>query len=186
MTHDTMPLYENYIDKKKTIKLMKAHLEFLRRHIRSLSFEDYQQLQQDSFATYLQYLKEQEFLVHEDAMEYLNYNKGVVSISSKKDDFIKQEEISSSLKKQEIDLKEGEEQKNVIREHQARWILSGIAKLKKQEKKFIIEKFIFNLDNHTIMERHHIVESTLNRNLVKAYLHLAIILKTEVLLSSSS
>ncbi|MDE6476083.1 MAG: hypothetical protein K2L08_04440 [Erysipelotrichaceae bacterium] len=182
MTHDIMPLYESYIDKKKTIKLMKAHLEFLRKHIRSLSFEDYQQLQQDSFATYLQYLKEQEFLVHEDAMEYLNCNKGIVSVLAGEDDFMRQVKVSSAVIKEEKHIKEGEEQKNIIREHQARWILAGIAKLKNQEKKFIIEKFIFNLDNHTIMERHHIVESTLNRNLVKAYLHLAIILKTEVLL----
>lgn len=180
--HD-MRLYEDKIDKKRTIKLMKSYLEFLSKHVHSSTFEDYQNLQKDSFDIYLQYLREQESVVREDILDYLNYTKSVVHIPRNR--HLVMHETNKIL--EAIDRKdkaiEYAKKKNMERDQQVRWILAGIARLSDKEKQFIVEKFIFNLKNHVIIERHQIVESTLNRNLAKAYLNLAIILKLEILLS---
>ncbi len=176
-------LYEDKIDKKRTIKLMKSYLTFLSKHVHSSAFDDYQNLQRDSFDIYLQYLREQESVIHEDILDYLNYTKSIVNIPRNKNLGVHEtNKVLVAIERKDQAL-EYAKKKNMEREQQVRWILAGIARLGEKEKQFIIEKFIFKLKNHTIIERHQIVESTLNRNLAKAYLNLAIILKLEVLLS---
>lgn len=152
--------YEDYIDQKKTIQKMKRYLEFFSKHMNSVSYQDYLNKQSSD-------------MVKEDVMEYLNYSSSIIHVG--------QQTVKNRSLVDVIQQKDRANQRKIERELQIKWLCYGLQQLPLKQRTFLLEKYVYHLDTKTILERHGIVASTLNRNLRKGYLNLAIILKLEVI-----
>lgn len=146
--------YEDCIDKKKTIRRMKRYLEFLSKHMSSAGYQDY--------------LRQYPSVIKENIADYVWSKDGKdIAFRVAVFDDVSYEDVMEERKKK--------------REMQVRWLFYGLQQLPVKQRAYVLERYVYHMETKAILQRHGIVESTLNRNLRKAYLDLAIILKLEVM-----
>lgn len=156
--------YEEQIDKKRTIQKTKHYLTFLGKHMNSFSYQEYLQKQHSRMS------------VHEENMsDYISYSSSIVHIDEKKNHHDNRSPLHI------IQRKDMAKQQKEERELQIQWLCFGLQQLPEKQRTYLMERYVYHLDNKTILQRHDIVESTLNRNIQKACLNLAILLKIEVM-----
>lgn len=152
--------YEEKINEKLTIQKTKQYLIFLGKHMQSFSYQEYIENLQPMI------------IQEEDIMDYMQYSRSIMNIQTAK--ISPFNHVIQAMQK-----KENEKQRKQEREQQLQWICYGIQRLKEKERAYILERYIYHLDNKRIMEKYGVVESTINRNIRKGCLNLAFILKIE-------
>lgn len=155
--------YEECIDRKRTIQKAKHYLTFLGKHLNSVSYQEYLQKQANPMV-----------VQEENVADYMHYSSSVIKLQPHL--------MAASSPLDIIHRKDMAKQQREERDLQIRWICFGLHQLPKKQRTYLVERYVYHLDNQTILKRHGIVESTLNRNIQKACFDLAIILKIEVML----
>lgn len=153
--------YEENINEKLTIQKTKQYLTFLGNHINSFSYQEYIEKAHPMV------------IQEEDIMDYMQYSRSVMKLNTNTSMIHNQ--VLKAMQTREYQKKQKQE-----REQQLQWICFGLQRLKEKQRMYILERYVYHLDNKTIMEKHGIVESTLHRNIRKGCLNLAFFLKIEV------
>lgn len=157
--------YEECIDQKATIAIMRQHLDFLSRYAYVLDKE-----------------AKREVVVEDDGvLNYLSYTKSIVDIQASQGNVAQSTKLLLAIEKYD----KQKEQKRKLREERwlrCIWIMQGIQVLPEIEKQALLYKYIHHME-HEQITRHlnQISLSTLHRILKRAYLDLAQILEIEVL-----
>lgn len=151
------------IDDKKTIAMMKQQMQFLKQYCAQLRL--YSTLYEEH-TTSLQ--------VEDSLVDYLHYTSSIIHCNTmnhtRKDPYLKAME-----RQEQRHLHETKQEKHVYE------LLQSIHHLKKQEADLLFDFYVRCYSRHVIMQRQgEIVESTLNRRLNQALLHLAILLCMEI------
>ena len=151
------------VDKKKTIKIMKEHLDFLKKHFASYHIH------------HALYGEENQYLqIEEDICGYLDFAKDAIYASKKADAFYPNPIIET------IELQQKIKQKLLEENKKAYFLLQGILHLKQQERELLMDLYVRGLERQLVL-RHQgdIVNSTLNRRIQRACLHLAELLSLQ-------
>ena len=152
------------VDKKNTIKVMKGHLNFLKKHVATYYIHN---------ALYGG--ENQNLQVEEDICEYLQYTKNVVNNSKSTNDFY-YNPILDVMEQQKIT-----KQRLIEEDKKAYFLLQGVLHLKKQERELLMDLYVRGLERQLVL-RHQgdIVNSTLDRRIQRACLHLAELLSLQI------
>lgn len=160
--------YEECIDQKATIAIMRQHLAFLYRYAYLL--ENYE--------------KDASYVEDESVLDYLSYTKSVIDIHPNQANVAQSTKLLQAIEKYD----KQKEQKRLLREERRMrclWLMQGILVLPEIEKKAMLYKYVHHMEHEQIIQRmHHISISTLHRVLKRAYINLAQILEIEVLKES--
>lgn len=157
--------YEECIDEKATLKVMRQHLKFLSR-----------------YAYLLEDRETQAYLVEEeDLLSYLPYSKSVIDIQANPSSLAHSTKLLMAIEKCD---QQKEEKRRLREERRLRclWLMQGILVLPEPQKQAILYKYIQHLDQNQILRKmNQISNSTLQRILMRACLDLAQILEIEIL-----
>lgn len=177
-----MEQFLNQIDKKATKKNVISKLQYLKKTIDASNYTDYKTMQSES--ELLSALKEQELLnsLNDEKnrlslLDFLpSYTRSIVapptgSISKNASDI----KLLNAMEKHDQAISIEKSKRIYIQ-----WLLAGIAKLDQEERKLIIDKYIFKLTDAIMSQKNAISKRTLYRLLDDAYLNLAIIWNLEV------
>lgn len=162
---ETEFFYEPCVDEAQTIRNMKHKLLFLKQYTASLRLhsvlygEECVQLQ-----------------VEDDISDYLNYTRSIVQ-TSKTSGYVHKDPVLEAMERQRRAKERVMEQ-----DQRAYVLLQGILQLEEQERELLLDLYVRGLKRDLVL-RHQgdIVESTLNRRLRRACLHLAALLHQQVL-----
>lgn len=172
----------NQIDKKATKKNVISKLQYLKKTIDASNYTDYKTMQSES--ELLIALKEKELFNNLNdeknrltLLDFLpSYTRSIVapptgSISKNASDI----KLLNAIEKHDQAISIEKSKRLHIQ-----WLLAGIAKLDPEERKLIIDKYIFKLTDAIMSQKNGISKRTLYRLLDDAYLNLAIIWNLEV------
>lgn len=152
------------VDKKKTIKVMREHLNFLKKHVATYYIHNA-----------LYGVENQNLQVEEDICEYLHYTKNVVNASKGVNDFYHNPILEATEQQKKT------RQRLIDQDKKAYFLLQGILHLNKQERELLMDFYVRGLERQLVI-RHQgdIVNSTLNRRIQRACLHLAELLSLQI------
>ena len=152
------------VDKKNTIKVMKGHLNFLKKHVATYYIHN---------ALYGG--ENQNLQVEEDICEYLQYTKNVVNTSKSTNDFYYNPILDV------MEQQKKTKQRLIEEDKKAYFLLQGVLHLKKQERELLMDLYVRGLERQLVL-RHQgdIVNSTLDRRIQRACLHLAELLSLQI------
>lgn len=152
------------VDKKNTIKVMKGHLNFLKKHVATYYIHN---------ALYGG--ENQNLQVEEDICEYLQYTKNVVNNSKSTNDFYYNPILDV------MEQQKKTKQRLIEEDKKAYFLLQGVLHLKKQERELLMDLYVRGLERQLVL-RHQgdIVNSTLDRRIQRACLHLAELLSLQI------
>lgn len=161
-----MKNYDDSIDVKETVKVMKKRLQFLKQYSATLRLHS---------ALYAQ--KGEELRVEDNLLDYLHYSKSILHANGKTAYATSENAVLIAMEKQRRDKIKAEQ-----RDKQAYILLEGIKQLPPMERLLLLDVYVRQFDKVIILQHQgDIVESTLHRRIRRACLHLAIILQMEVL-----
>ena len=164
---ETEFFYEPCVDENQTVHNMKRQLRFLKQYTASLRLHS---------ALYGE--ESVQLQVEDELSDYLNYTRSIVQ-TSKNSSYVHTDPVLEAMERQRRARERVQKQ-----DQKAYVLLQGILQLKDLEKELLLDLYVRGLERSLVL-RHQgdIVESTLNRRLRRACLHLAALLHQEVLLT---
>lgn len=163
-----MTPYEECIDEKETIKVMKKHLSFLSEYVDR---------------SYLQEAEAIHKLVEEESelIDFLPYTRSISKYSKHSTSAPQSMRLLDAMEMQDRQKRRKIQQRKE-RQLRCAWLLQGISNTGEKHKQILLLKYVHTLNNERLCIRlGNISLSTLNRHLGNACVELAKILELEVM-----
>lgn len=155
--------YEDCIDQKATLSIMRKHLLFLARYAYLLEMQEVTEV----------------MVEEESLLNYLPYTKSIIDVQGKSS-LSQSTKVILAMEKYD---KQREQKRREREERRLRclWLMQGILVLPEVERKALLHKYVQHLSHEQITHQMDISMSTLHRILKRACIDLAQILEIEVL-----
>lgn len=152
------------VDNNKTVKLMKEHLIFLKKHVANYRIHNA-----------LYGIENENLLVEEDVCDYLQYTKSIINSTKQTFDDYHNPVLEDREQQKKV------KQRLIEQDKKAYVLLQGILHLDKKERELLMDLYVRGLDRHIVL-RHQgdVVNSTLDRRIRRACLHLAELLCIQI------
>lgn len=160
--------YEECINERETVKMMKKHLLFLAKYV------DRDYIQNGNV---LNRIVEEE----SELIDFLPYTKSITKVTKKSSGKAQSKRLLDAMEMYEREkIRKAEQRKE--RAMRCAWLLEGIDHLQARHKKILLLKYVHKIDNDKLCIRlGNISLSTLNRHLSLACIELAKLLELEIM-----